>query len=106
MNITVTVDNRHIHPTAHNQFAESGAKIFIEIEHNPGMLALDFCQQRDRQQLGSCARRQPDRNLTAQGLACTVDGALRLLALAQNRLSVGIENFSGVGWRDPSFGTN
>lgn len=97
MNITVTIDNRHIHPTAHNQFAESGAKIFIEIEHNPGMLALDFCQQRDRQQLGSCARRQPDRNLTAQGLACTVDGALRLLALAQNRLSVGIENFSSVG---------
>ncbi|VFT72901.1 Uncharacterised protein [Klebsiella aerogenes] len=52
------------------------------------MLALDFSQQRDRQQLGSCARRQPDRNLTAQGLACTVDGAPRLLALAQNRLSV------------------
>lgn len=44
--------------------------------------------------------------MSAQGLAHVIHRQLRLLALAQNRTGMGIENFSGFRWRDAAFGTD
>ena len=61
-------------------------------------------QQRHGNGGGRGARRQADRHLTTQRLADVIDRQLRLLALAQDSARMGVENFTGFRWRDPSLG--
>ena len=42
VNGAVIVNHCHIHAAIHDQFAQRGAEVLIEVEHDAGMLLLHF----------------------------------------------------------------
>jgi hypothetical protein len=102
----VAIEHGQVHAAVHDELAQRGAVVLVQVEQDAGVSRTHGAQQRQRERGGRRAGRQPHRHLAREPLAGRFHVHARLLALAQDDLRMPVQHLAGLGGRDAALGAH